>query len=95
MGNQMAGMMSQMAGAVNQPQNTPLPLPVESFFIVLNGQQAGPFKMAELLQLVTTNQITQETLVWKAGMTAWEKAENVAEFSTLFSQLPPPIPPNT
>ena len=95
MGNQMAGMMNQMAGAVNQPQNTPPPLPVESFFIVLNGQQAGPFKMAELLQLVTTNQITQETLVWKAGMTAWEKAENVAEFSTLFSQLPPPIPPNT
>ena len=95
MGNQMAGMMSQMAGAVNQPQNTPPPLPVESFFIVLNGQQAGPFKMAELLQLVTTNQITKETLVWKAGMTAWEKAENVAEFSTLFSQLPPPIPPNT
>jgi membrane protease subunit (stomatin/prohibitin family) len=95
MGNQMAGMMNQMSGAVNQPQNTPPPLPVESFFIVLNGQQAGPFKMVELLQLVTTNQITQETLVWKAGMTAWVKAVNLAEFSTLFSQLPPPIPPNT
>jgi membrane protease subunit (stomatin/prohibitin family) len=94
MGNQMAGMMNQMAGAVNQPQNTPPPLPVESFFIALNGQQAGPFKMMELLQLVTSNQITKETLVWKSGMTAWEKAENVAEFSTLFNQVPPPIPPN-
>jgi membrane protease subunit (stomatin/prohibitin family) len=81
MGNQMAGMMNQMTGAVNQPQNTPPPLPVESFFIALNGQQAGPFKMMELLQLVTSNQITKETLVWKSGMTAWEKAENVAEFS--------------
>jgi hypothetical protein len=49
----------------------------------------------ELLQLVTSNQITKETLVWKSGMTAWEKAENVAEFSTLFNQVPPPIPPNT
>ncbi len=95
MGNQMAGMMNQMTGAVNQPQNTPPPLPVESFFIALNGQQAGPFKMTELLQLVTSNQITKETLVWKSGMTAWEKAENVAEFSTLFNQVPPPIPPNT
>jgi membrane protease subunit (stomatin/prohibitin family) len=95
MGNQMAGMMNQMTGAVNQPQNTPPPLPVESFFIALNGQQAGPFKMMELLQLVTSNQITKETLVWKSGMTAWEKAENVAEFSTLFNQVPPPIPPNT
>ena len=94
MGNQMAGMMNQMAGAVNQPQNTPPPLPVESFFIALNGQQAGPFKTAELLQLISTNQITKDTLVWKAGMPAWEKAENITEFSTLFNQVPPPIPPN-
>jgi hypothetical protein len=94
MGNQMAGMMNQMTGAVNQPQNTPPPLPVESFFIALNGQQAGPFKMTELLQLVNSNQISKETLVWKSGMTAWEKAENVTEFSTLFNQVPPPIPPN-
>lgn len=95
MGNQMAGMMNQMAGAVNQPQNTPPPLPVESFFIALNGQQAGPFKTVELLQLISTNQITKETLVWKTGMTAWERAENVAEFATLFNQTPPPIPPNS
>lgn len=94
MGNQMAGMMNQMAGAVNQPQNTPPPLPVESFYIALNGQQAGPFKTAELLQLISTNQITKETLVWKAGMAAWEKAENMAEFTMLFNQTPPPIPPN-
>jgi membrane protease subunit (stomatin/prohibitin family) len=94
MGNQMAGMMNQMAGTVNQSQNTPPPLPVESFFIALNGQQAGPFKMTELLQLVASNQISKETLVWKSGMTAWEKAENVTEFSTLFNQVPPPIPPN-
>lgn len=94
MGNQMAGMMNQMAGAVNQPQNTPPPLPVESFYIALNGQQAGPFKTAELVQLISTNQITKETLVWKAGMAAWEKAENVAEFTMLFNQTPPPIPPN-
>lgn len=94
MGNQMAGMMNQMAGAVNQPQNTPPPLPVESYFIALNGQQAGPYKTVELLQLISTNQITKETLVWKSGMTAWERAENVAEFETLFNQSPPPIPPN-
>lgn len=94
MGNQMAGMMNQMSGAVNQPQNTPPPLPVESFFIALNGQQAGPFKMAELVQLVNSNQITKDTLVWKAGMTSWEKAENITAFSALFNQVPPPIPPN-
>jgi hypothetical protein len=94
MGNQMAGMMNQMSGAVNQPQNTPPPLPVESYFIVLNGQQAGPFNYAELIQLTSSNQFNKDSLVWKAGMSAWEKAENIAALATVFSQVPPPIPPN-
>ena len=95
MGNQMAGMMNQMSGAVNQPQNTPPPLPVESYFIVLNGQQAGPFNYAELIQLTSSNQFNKDSLVWKAGMSAWEKAENIAALATVFSQVPPPIPPNS
>jgi membrane protease subunit (stomatin/prohibitin family) len=94
MGNQMAGMMNQMAGTVIQPQNTPPPLPVDSFYLVLNGQQAGPFNMSELIQLASNNQFNKETLVWKAGMSNWEKAENKAELVTIFNQFPPPIPPN-
>jgi hypothetical protein len=94
MGNQMAGMMNQMAGTVNQPQNTPPPLPVDGFYLVLNGQQAGPFNMSELIQLASNNQFNKETLVWKEGMSTWEKAENKAELATIFNQVPPPIPPN-
>ena len=94
MGNQMAGMMNQMGQNINQNQQNPPPLPTSvSYFIVLNGQQAGPFSMAELTQLVSNSQLTKETHVWKAGMGNWEKAESVPDLSMLFTHVPPPIPP--
>ena len=94
MGNQMAGMMNQMGQNINQNQQNPPPLPTSvSFFVVLNGQQAGPFSMAELTQLVSNSQLTKETHVWKAGMGNWEKAESVPDLSMLFAHVPPPIPP--
>ena len=94
MGNQMAGMMNQMGLNINQNQQNPPPLPTSvSYFIVLNGQQAGPFSIAELTQLVSNSQLTKETHVWKAGMGNWEKAESVPDLSMLFAHVPPPIPP--
>jgi membrane protease subunit (stomatin/prohibitin family) len=94
MGNQMAGMMNQMGQNINQNQQNPPPLPTSvSYFVVLNGQQAGPFSMAELTQLVSNSQLTKETHVWKAGMGNWEKAESVPDLSMLFAHVPPPIPP--
>lgn len=94
MGNQMAGMMNQMGQNIHQNQQAPPPLPTSiSYFIVLNGQQAGPFSMTELTQLVANNQLTKETYVWKAGMGNWEKAELVQELISLFAQVPPPLPP--
>jgi len=94
MGNQMAGMMNQMGQNINQNQQAPPPLPTSiSYFIVLNGQQAGPFSLDELTQLVANNQLTKETQVWKAGMGNWEKAELVQDLTALFAQVPPPIPP--
>ncbi len=94
MGNQMAGMMNQMGQNIHQNQQAPPPLPTSiSYFIVLNGQQAGPFSMKELTQLVANNQLTKETYVWKAGMGNWEKAELVQELISLFAQVPPPLPP--
>jgi hypothetical protein len=94
MGNQMAGMMNQMGQNINQNQQNPPPLPTSvSYFIVLNGQQAGPFSMAELTQLVSNSQLTKETHVWKVGMGNWEKAESVPDLSMLFAHVPPPIPP--
>ncbi|WP_260258784.1 SPFH domain-containing protein [Vibrio intestinalis] len=95
-------MAQQMAQSMN-PQNTqqqpapqavtPPPLPTQSeYFVAMNGQQTGPFNLDVLKQQASSGQVTRESLVWKQGMAAWEKAGDVVELNTLFQATPPPIP---
>jgi membrane protease subunit (stomatin/prohibitin family) len=95
MGGQMAGMMNQMGQNMNQQQNTPPPPPQIEYSVSVNGQTAGPFNMQQLQQMVQNGQLTQNTHVWKQGMTAWDLAGNVQELSSLFASVPPPPPPPT
>jgi len=90
LGNQMSNLFSQQAAAA--PAGPP-PLPTAaSFFVAVNGQQSGPFDLATLQTMAGKNQLTRETLVWKQGMSGWLAAGQVAELSTVFSNLPPPLP---
>jgi membrane protease subunit (stomatin/prohibitin family) len=92
------GMANMMMNNLNQQQGqakstAPPPIPVQiSFFVAVNGQQAGPFDVNTLKQMVSQNQITRETLVWKEGMANWATAGSVSELSVLFGSVPPPIP---
>ena len=103
MGFAMAG---QMMNAMNPQQNmyqqqqyqqqpnvAPPPMPGQStFFVALNGQQAGPYDVATLSNMAANGQITRETLVWKQGMPSWSPAGSVQELSSLFGAVPPPMP---
>ena len=94
MGQQMAGMMNQMGNAMNGQMNTPPPPPSIQYHVSVNGQQAGPFNMGQLQQMVQKGQLTPQTYVWKQGMAGWETAGNVTELGSLFqSNTPPPPPP--
>ncbi len=93
MGQQMAGMMNQMGQNMSQGMNTPPPPPQVNYFVSVNGQNAGPFNMQQLQQMVQSGQLTTNTYVWKNGMQNWELAGNVQELSTLFGAVPPPPPP--
>lgn len=103
MGQQMAGMMNQMGQQMNQqmqqPENemqSPPPLPTMQqvqYYIFVNGQNAGPFNLQQLQQLVQNGQLTVNTYVWKQGMINWEIAGNVSELSQLFGSMPPPPMP--
>ena len=94
-------MANQIAGAMN-PANqqsapagpmTPPPLPTAvTFFAAINNQQAGPFDLTQLQQMVGGGQITQTTLVWRPGMPQWTAAGQVGELNNLFAQVPPPLP---
>ncbi len=91
---QMLGQSMQQQQQMAQAPAAPPPLPqAASFHVAIGGQQAGPYDMATLQQYVQSGQITRDTLVWKAGMAAWTKAGDVADLSSLFGSVPPPLPP--
>lgn len=93
LGRQMAGMMNQMGGTMQQAMNTPPPAPTSQYYVAVNGQQSGPYSVAQLQQFAATGQFTPQTMVWKQGMVAWEMASNVAELAVVFAQATPPAPP--
>ena len=102
-GNLMGMMLgTQMAGGLSntliQQQNAaaqtaPPPVPAQAaYFAVIAGRQAGPFNMAQLQEMVNKTEIARDTLLWKQGMAAWEKAEAIPEMINLFGCVPPPVP---
>ena len=56
------------------------------YFIVNNGQQAGPFELHELL----ANGLNANSYVWCEGMPNWPPATQVPEVAALLQQTPPP-----
>ena len=51
-----------------------------NYFIVDNGQQAGPYTIDELVK----RGLNSDTLVWAEGMTDWTPAWQVEELKTIF-----------
>lgn len=94
MANQFGQAMAQGQGA--QPvANTPPPIPGAvgvSYFVAINGQQAGPFDLEGLKQMAGNGQLLRDTLVWKNGMGTWEKAGDQGDLSAVWGQTPPPLP---
>ena len=90
MANQMGQNMNQNQN-VNQQQGVPPPL--AQFYVAVNGQQTGPFGEQQLTQMIQSNQLTKDTLIWKNGMAAWTAAGQVPEVAKLFAPVPPPLPP--
>ncbi len=71
------------------PPITPPPIPGVSFFVAQNGQQTGPFDLNTLKAMMSSGNLTPDTLVWKQGMPEWQRAGNQVELTGLF---PPPVP---
>ena len=98
-GQHIAGTMNGMMGGINQPIHPgtippPIPTPL-TYHVAVNGQATGPFDIPKLTQMSVTGQFTTDSLVWRAGMAQWEKAEAISELKDLFANIMPPIPPAT
>lgn len=97
-GQNMAGMVGGMMNGMNQqvpPQaNNVPPVPGnESYHVAVNGTATGPYTLSVLSTMVANGQLTSESLVWKQGMSNWEKAGSVSALAGLFTSSVPPVPP--
>jgi membrane protease subunit (stomatin/prohibitin family) len=90
MGQQVAGAMGVGHGGGASPP--PLPSSVQ-YYVGQDGQQLGPFDVANLQARLREGSLTRQTLVWKQGMAGWAAAESVPELQVLFAAVPPPLPP--
>jgi hypothetical protein len=64
-----------------------------AWYAGIGGQRAGPFTVAELSKAVQEGRVSNETQVWRKGMAGWSKIDDQPDLAALFSDLPPPLPP--
>jgi len=89
MANQMTNQFSQQQQNTQQQQPS-APPPLTAFHVYIDGQQAGPFPLPQIQQLIQEGKVTRTTFVWKNGMAEWTAAEKVPELQQLFGATPPP-----
>ncbi len=91
-GQNIAGTMNGIMSGVNQSGATPPPVPVDAYFIAIDGKPNGPYDFKVLKEMAGKGQFSGESLVWKQGMPEWEKAGNIAELKAVLENSMPPIP---
>lgn len=57
--------------------------PLLSYFVVVDGAQAGPLTEQELETLIRGGKVTGESLVWRNGITAWVAASSLPDVNRL------------
>lgn len=91
MGFAMAGQMGQAAAGATQ-SSPPVPQSA-NYYVVVDGQQTGPFDAMTLKQQIQSGRLTPQSLVWTEGMAEWSSATDVPDVAKLFGATPPPVPP--
>ena len=69
-------------------------------WLLVNNVKSGPFESFAIRDRIDSGELTEETLCWYLGATAWGALGDVAQFETMFDRAeevselisPPPIP---
>lgn len=93
LGLMMGAQMGQQAGNIMNQIPPPSSQAVQ-FYVVINGQQAGPFSIEVLRQMISVGTFNSASMVWRQGLNGWQLASTVADLMPLFTTniKPPPIP---
>ncbi|MEB3294421.1 MAG: SPFH domain-containing protein [Synechococcales bacterium] len=71
-----------------QPAAPPPPPPVVQWYLSRDGQNFGPYGSEQLIQAG----LNRDSYVWRSGMTAWQRAQDVPEMAAILNTMPPPPP---
>lgn len=74
----------------------PLPTPAAeatTYFMEDNGQPRGPLSLQQVREMMQSGRINRRTLLWHSGSPSWQAAEEIAHLRDMFTNAPPPIPP--
>lgn len=74
-------------GAMNpMPQS-----PSNMYYVIMDGQQSGPYSDGELSRLIGQKKVTKDTYIWRPGMQEWLTAENLPDVLKLVALQPVPF----
>lgn len=67
---------------------------METYHLVIRGQQAGPFTQEQIRQMLDRREIQPQQPVWKPGMAEWRPLSEVFDLIAIpsHSAVPPPLP---
>ena len=71
---------------------SPMPPSTSSiYYVIMDGQQSGPYTESELARLIGEKKVTKDTYIWKPGMTDWQTAERLPDVLRLVALTPGPF----
>lgn len=83
------GIGGAVGSLVAQNINSAPPLQTVGYYLGIGGAKQGPFSLSQVESKILTNEISENTLVWKRGLPQWVPIRDLDDFSGI---LPPPLP---
>lgn len=83
-GKNIAGTLDKSINQNETNQNVPPAVPVLKFYVAKDGKPTGPFDIATLKTMISTNDFSSDSLVWKDGMPEWQEASLQKELTSIF-----------
>ena len=71
-------------GTTGQTHSVVMPETGSKWYAVVNDRQVGPLSEQEVNRLIGSNNVDDNTLMWRVGMNGWQMACNIPEINKLF-----------
>ncbi len=83
-GKNIVDVLDQSTHTKESVQNIPPNIPITKYYVAKDGKPTGPFDVTTLKSMISSGDFESESLVWKEGMSEWQKANLQSELIQLF-----------